>query len=133
MPNCDRCGKHRARVTRQNPTGQAGIFWCPVCTGEESEPESKGRHMTPEKQLELWVAGESVHNDATGECCPDFSCCKPDLLWPKADRVKFAEATIYEDEDTRMSMMARSIEALANREFPGCDIEVSPELRGGDG
>jgi hypothetical protein len=49
-------------------------------------------------QLKLWVRGESVHNhDAMaggkklqgGECCPDFSCCKPKLKASVEEREKF--------------------------------------------
>jgi hypothetical protein len=31
-------------------------------------------------QAEAWVRGESKHNDIDNECCPDFSCCRPDLF-----------------------------------------------------
>lgn len=56
--------------------------------------------MTVERQLERWVAGDPVHNSETDECCPDFSCCRPDLIWPVEDRRKFAEAYINEDSET---------------------------------
>lgn len=54
------------------------------------------------EQLHLWVKGESVHA-RTGspppndwECCPDFSCCKPELQAPEAERRAFSKATEYE-------------------------------------
>ncbi len=53
-----------------------------------------GGIMTGEEQLERWAAGESVHNGAEridGECCPDFSCCRPERKWPEARRVFFLE------------------------------------------
>ena len=28
----------------------------------------------------LWLDEISVHNDVDEECCPDFSCCEPDLF-----------------------------------------------------
>lgn len=34
-------------------------------------------------QLFKWYNGESLHNgknDSEGECCPDFSCCVPELF-----------------------------------------------------
>ena len=31
------------------------------------------------KQNEKWVNGISEHNIIDNECCPDFSCCEPDL------------------------------------------------------
>jgi len=27
-----------------------------------------------------WAMGKSYHNDIDNECCPDFSCCYPDLF-----------------------------------------------------
>jgi hypothetical protein len=35
------------------------------------------------EQLELWVQGESVHTEI---CCPDFSCCRPELKASQEDR-----------------------------------------------
>lgn len=45
--------------------------------------------MTPEEQLKSWVEGESIHNDERDECCPDFSCCRPELLQPVEVRRAF--------------------------------------------
>ena len=49
------------------------------------------RPMTCDEQIALWVNGESVHNSAREECCPDFSCCQPSLLWPKEMREMFRD------------------------------------------
>ena len=56
----------------------------------------KSKDMTPQEQVELWVSGQSIHNSSVlgGECCPDFSCCRPELLAPKEVREVFAEAVI---------------------------------------
>jgi len=51
--------------------------------------EKKGREMTPDEQLAEWVKGNSIHNDTTGECCPDFSCCQPKLGIPIEQRLLF--------------------------------------------
>ena len=32
------------------------------------------------QQVLLWAMGKSRHNHIDGECCPDFSCCYPDLF-----------------------------------------------------
>jgi hypothetical protein len=45
--------------------------------------------MTPDEQLDLWLRGESVHNPTTDECCPDFSCCCPDLKQSDEDRARY--------------------------------------------
>lgn len=43
-----------------------------------------GERITSEEQVRRWALGEPVHRDIDGEtggeCCPDFSCCKPELL-----------------------------------------------------
>lgn len=63
---------------------------------------------TPEEQLDLWCEGKSVHRDADdgGECCPDFSCCSPDLAIPIEERKKFRAAYHAKDDATcdRMAM-----------------------------
>jgi len=52
--------------------------------------------MTREEQLDLWLDGKSVHNDDANfdesGCCPDFSCCKPELLVSIEDRELFVDA-----------------------------------------
>jgi len=50
--------------------------------------------MTEFEQLSLWVAGHSVHDDERGMCCPDFSCCWPQLQVDQATRWKFVGAYI---------------------------------------
>lgn len=62
---------------------------------------------TPDEQLARWVAGDPVCPNEDHECCPDFSCCKPSLLWPEEKRKKFAEA----DQGTREKMMMGALGA----------------------
>ncbi len=47
--------------------------------------------MTSNEQMDLWVEGKSVHNPDRDECCPDFSCCRPDLLAPVEERKLFRD------------------------------------------
>ena len=61
--------------------------------------------MKIEKQLKLWVKGESVHNDERNECCPDFSCCQSHLLAPKYERRTFLEAYKRGDDKTKANML----------------------------
>lgn len=56
--------------------------------------------MDINEQTDRWVEGEPVHNPDRDECCPDFSCCNPDLLAPKKEREEFAEAHYNNDTDT---------------------------------
>jgi hypothetical protein len=53
-------------------------------------PESKDNAQ----QILLWVNGKSTHcrfgyGKEDYECCPDFSCCHPDLLRPREEREQF--------------------------------------------
>ena len=31
-------------------------------------------------QTLAWINGRPYHENMTGECCPDFSCCRPELF-----------------------------------------------------
>lgn len=46
--------------------------------------------QTTDEQLALWLEGENVHA-AAGECCPDFSCCKPEIAAPADERRAFVD------------------------------------------
>lgn len=48
--------------------------------------------MTQEEQLKLWEEGTPEHDDESDRCCPDFSCCEPDLLATKEMREAFCRA-----------------------------------------
>jgi len=74
--------------------------------------------MTPDEQMHRWCAGESVHNDTRDECCPDFSCCRPDLAWPMADRELFRDR-----EDLRSEMMMGALGQL----LEGQDVHIAGE------
>ena len=75
-------------------------------------------------QLSEWVAGRPWHNPISpgpdmhrdengdwietpgnGECCPDFSCCQPGMLWPEEKRRQFAEAS----DEQRTAMLAGAL------------------------
>jgi hypothetical protein len=39
------------------------------------------------QQLMLWLIGQPTHlPEPWDECCPDFSCCYPDMLMPEDER-----------------------------------------------
>jgi hypothetical protein len=56
-------------------------------------------------QEESWLAGEPKHNHFKNECCPDFSCCEPSLLWPLEKRQLFVDS----NEDARLELMFGSL------------------------
>lgn len=97
--------------------------------------------MKRDEQLQAWLKGRPIHNNDLwiviedyqgnfierqkvegGECCPDFSCCNPKLLWPEEVRRTFVEG----DAQVRhqLSMMALQQMAIDL----GCEVRI-----GGDG
>lgn len=78
-----------------------------------------GEKITAEEQLRRWVEGAPVHRLTPdrkvgkhvlegGECCPDFSCCRPELLAPVEVRKAFAVASRKE----RGKLLAHFLGAL---------------------
>lgn len=63
--------------------------------------------MTSEEQVKKWVKGKSIHNTERDECCPDFSCCQPELLAPFEVREKFQDS----GEEARFGMLAHFLGA----------------------
>ncbi len=63
------------------------------------------------KQLASWLEGKPKHNHFSNECCPDFSCCSPENLWPEEKRKQFAAAN---DED-RMLMIFGQIPDMTEK------------------
>ena len=72
-------------------------------------------------QLEKWVNGESVHNDERGECCPDFSCCRPELLAPEQVRKQFLAANI----EQRMALLGHFLAAAMNLAASDKDVYIA--------
>ena len=77
--------------------------------------------MTNKEQLQKWVDGESIHNmsmtgnDKDGMCCPDFSCCQPELLAPKDTRLAFQTAYLSGDQATMDKMLSGFFSKLLMR------------------
>lgn len=66
---------------------------------------------TADEQLARWVAGESVCPNQQHECCPDFSCCRPGMLWPLERRQKFAAAAQGEREKMLMGSLGAIVDS----------------------
>tara|TARA_Y100000310_G_scaffold82841_1_gene79433 strand:+ start:362 stop:616 length:255 start_codon:yes stop_codon:yes gene_type:complete len=81
--------------------------------------------MTPTEQLDLWVRGISTHNNDRGECCPDFSCCKPELLAPVEVRETFANASEPTRHGMLGSFLGKAIALLTDQStyIAGQDVE----------
>lgn len=53
--------------------------------------EERDYRVALNHQLTEWVNGRSTHLPPPyGECCPDFSCCYPDMMMPSGERVAYA-------------------------------------------
>ena len=68
--------------------------------------------MTHKQQIDAWVNGNSVDIETKygKQCCPDFSCCHPELLQPVEIRKAFQAAS----ESERMKFLAMFLgEAMA--------------------
>lgn len=89
------CPKHPV-FSRACPDARCQRHWSP-----EGAP-------TPEEQLRRWVDGDPVCPNTRHECCPDFSCCRPHLLWPADQRRAYAQA----DPRTRERMLLGALGAL---------------------
>ena len=63
--------------------------------------------MTTEEQLEQWLKGNPVHmgERPNGKCCPDFSCCRPDLLSDKETRQIYYDAFKNKQTEVYESML----------------------------
>jgi hypothetical protein len=52
---------------------------------------------TYDDQLATWFAGHPEHHgehgSARSRCVPDFSCCRPEMLSPPEERLRFIEGS----------------------------------------
>ena len=78
-----------------------------------------------QRQLSEWVAGRPFHLKIEGvaeyeSCCPDFSCCTPEMLQPVEVRKAFLVAN--EDDRTKFlggflqGMMAKMMEEREDKD-----------------
>ena len=79
--------------------------------------------MTYLKQLLEWQKGNSIHKD--DECCPDFSCCNPELLASQDERDVFVKA--YEDgkEAIWMGMLMGFLGRLIQQEYGKIHVHLA--------
>jgi hypothetical protein len=49
-------------------------------TGKRPVAGDAGYRDRVRAQTLAWAEGRSYHNKIDEECCPDFSCCMPDLF-----------------------------------------------------
>lgn len=79
-----------------------------------------------DEQLTRWVSGESVHVAARGnledtECCPDFSCCRPQLLQP----VEVRRAFVAADSGKRNEFLMAFLGGLFSNAAPDVSVHIT--------
>ena len=91
--------------------------------------------MTSDEQLARWLRGEYVHNDTRDECCPDFSCCKPELLAPQEEREAFVTLSDKDREHLLFTFLGRAIELAGSKKvhLAGDPLILDSAREGGDG
>ena len=72
-------------------------------------------------QLASWVEGVPLHDLKTQECCPDFSCCRAELLAERRTREAFRNG----DDDTRYQMLGMFLGAALADYAAGDSIYVA--------
>jgi len=77
--------------------------------------------MTVDEQLSEWVKGNSLCPNNLGECCPDFSCCQPELLADEVTRVAFANGT----KETRHSLLGGFLGAAMEKAVKGKNVYIA--------
>ena len=78
--------------------------------------------MTNAEQLAKWAAGESIHGD---QCCPDFSCCEPELKAPDAERRLFMERPELR-EQLCIGYLGRALAALGKDK----EVHIAGSIQG---
>ena len=84
----------------------------------------EGEEISTDEQLARWVAGDPVHNASRGECCPDFSCCQPQLLASLDVRQRFKRACDEGDEQAKMAMLGGFLATACASATADTGIEV---------
>jgi Fe-S-cluster containining protein len=79
-----------------------------------------------EEQLDSWIEGIPKHNQNCDECCPDFSCCNPELLWDRDKREIFAGAYRSGDHKVCDSMLMESLATLIGSVKP--DVYIAGQM-----
>ncbi len=84
------------------------------------EFRKEGYRQRVDKQTLDWRNGKSEHNQTDDECCPDFSCCRPQLLAPREVREIFYNAYLKENHKTTerllMEFLGRMIADLPGKQ-----------------
>lgn len=84
--------------------------------------------MTVDDQLKSWLAGNSIHNSERHECCPDFSCCHPELLASLEERTDFVNAHHNKAHSKKAEMLGLFLNRMLTAISP-IEVYVAHERR----
>lgn len=70
------------------------------------------------QQLASWELGDPYHDAVSDLCCPDRSCCHPELLADELTRRRFCAAMRENDTDTVRLLVVGFIAAYIRVYFP---------------
>ena len=84
--------------------------------------------VTADEQLARWVDGDSACPNDDDECCPDFSCCQPELLADEDVRRRFAIA----DQEGRTALLMEFLGAAISKMAEDVDAKVPEVYVAGD-
>lgn len=111
-----------ALVFRAKPMSETGCPEHPVFDRSCEDFRCK-RRWEPEgapsvdEQLERWVKGDSVCPNKRHECCPDFSCCHPEIGWSLEKRAKFMSAGQGEREKMMMGALGDVLASFGKKAY----------------
>ncbi len=81
--------------------------------------------MKSKKQLEHWLHGSSIHNKEKDECCPDFSCCRPELLADQETRQTFYDAFKKGDNKTQNMFLGSFLNIAIATHMPDKKVYIA--------
>ena len=77
------------------------------------------------QQTSEWLNGNPQHNKVDDECCPDFSCCQPDLLAPKEVREIFYNAEKTGNQKLIDRMLGEFLSKMVATKFPNKKVYIA--------
>jgi hypothetical protein len=72
-----------------------------------------------------WLKGSPRHNQIDDECCPDFSCCVPELLAPMEVRQIFYNAELKGDNKTIDRMLGEFLDRMIRHKLPNKKVYIA--------
>lgn len=82
-----------------------------------SEAEQNAINNRILMQLSQWVSGFSFHNGVDDMCCPDFSCCYPEIVTPLEKRQEFFKLYKEKGSEATIPMIAEFLKAVQGQDI----------------